>query len=175
VRQQDIRSRGSAIECRVYAEDPETGFAPSPGKVLHLVEPHGPGVRVDSGIVAGQEVPTHYDPILSKVIAWAPDREQAVRRMGQALDAYVVLGVRTNLSYLRAVVDQPAFVAGDLSTDFLSMHLRDWRRPGPTPEVAAVAALLSGRDQAGQPAGVDHSAETAFADPWDSLRGWRIG
>ncbi len=176
VRQHEVRPRGWGIECRVYAEDPEADFAPSPGTVLHLVEPHMPGVRVDSGIAAGQEIPRYYDPILSKVIAWAPDRERAVRRLREALDAYVLLGIRTNLSYLRAVLDLPAFATGDLSTDFLSLHLPRWRHPEPTDAACAVAALLSEseRPRAG-PMGMDgRPGSSGFADPWDRLTGWRM-
>ncbi|MGQ0548808.1 MAG: acetyl-CoA carboxylase biotin carboxylase subunit [Armatimonadota bacterium] len=178
LRQHEIRSRGWAIECRVYAEDPEADFAPSPGKVLHLVEPHMPGVRVDSGIVTGQEIPRHYDPILSKVIAWAPDRAGAVRRMRQALAGYVVLGIRTNLPYLRAVCDLPAFAAGELSTDFLSRHLPGWQHPAPTTEASAVAAALSDtarpKTRGGPPHADSHAEAEGFADPWDRLSRWRM-
>ncbi|HET8679141.1 MAG TPA: biotin carboxylase N-terminal domain-containing protein [bacterium] len=176
LRQRDLRSHGWAIECRVYAEDPEADFAPSPGKVLHLIEPHMPGVRVDSGVVTGQEIPRHYDPILSKVIAWAPDRAGALHRMRQALHDYVVLGIRTNLSYLRAVLDLPALAAGDLSTDFLSVHLPHWQHPAPTSEAVAIAALLSESDrpQTGAPAPPNDRPSTNFADPWERLSRWRI-
>lgn len=170
VRQDKVVLRGHAIECRVYAEDPEAGFAPSPGQVLSLVEPHLPGVRVDGGIRAGGTIPVEYDPILAKIVAWAPDRPQATRRMLRALGAYVVLGVQTNVAYLRAVVAHPAFAAGELSTDFLPQHFADWRRPEPSPEVAAVAALVSATASA--PAGPRPGPQ--FADPWDRLAGWRL-
>ncbi len=175
IRQHEVRARGWAIECRVYAEDPEADFAPAPGKILHLVEPHIPGVRVDSGVAAGQEIPRHYDPILSKVIAWAPDRVGAVRRMRQALHDYVVLGIRTNLSYLRAVVDLPAFEAGDLSTLFLSMHLPRWQHPAPGSDASAIAAVLSerGRFESGAPVAAAGRPSGVFADPWERLSRWR--
>ena len=179
LRQDDITLRGWAIECRVYAEDPAANFAPSPGRVLHLHEPQLPGVRVDSGIRAGQNIPMHYDPILAKVIAWAPTRPAAIGRMIEALREYVILGPRTNLLHLRAIVEHPAFAAGDLSTQFLSDHLGDWRPPAPSPEILAVAAMLMehGRAEAGS---AQHrvpgpmAANPSFTDPWDCLRGWRL-
>lgn len=174
--QGDVALRGCALECRVYAEDPEAGFAPSPGKVLHLCEPNLPGVRIDSGIRAGQDITIYYDPILAKVIAWAPDRAMTLRRMQQALAGYALLGPRTNLAYLQAIVAHPAFVAGDLSTEFLDEHLSGWRAPTPTAEVGAIAALLS--DPAGaaalaRPSGAREPGDR-FADPWDRMAGWRI-
>jgi 3-methylcrotonyl-CoA carboxylase alpha subunit len=172
LRQDDVALRGHAIECRIYAEDPEMDFAPSPGRVLHLHEPALPGVRVDSGIRTGWEIPIHYDPILSKVIAWAPDRPAALARMRRALSEYALLGPRTNLSFLAAVVAHPAFAAGDLSTDFLSEHLAGWRHPAPSPEVLAIAASLTGL--------ISHlpgmSSRPSLSppwDPWDRLTGWR--
>ncbi len=166
LRQEDVAWRGHAIECRIYAEDPEAGFAPSPGPVLHLSEPALPGVRIDSGIRAGQEIPVYYDPILAKVIAWAPDRPGALRRMDQALGGYVLLGCRTNVSYLRAVIAQPEFAAGHLSTDFLREHMASWRRPAPSPEIIAIAAAISEYAVA--------APGSSFADPWERLRGWRM-
>jgi acetyl/propionyl-CoA carboxylase alpha subunit len=172
-----VALRGHALECRIYAEDPAAGFAPSPGRVHRLVEPQRPGVRVDSGIRAGQDVPIEYDPILGKIIAWAPARADAVRKMRCALDEYVVLGVPTNIPFLRDVVAHPAFAAGDLSTDFLHRHFAGWRHREPAPEVYAVAAAIaevadatvpgSGRPQARAPR---HAP-----DPWDRLTGWRLG
>jgi 3-methylcrotonyl-CoA carboxylase alpha subunit len=172
--------RGHAVECRVYAEDPAHGFAPSPGRILHLAEPLAPHVRVDSGIRAGQEISIHYDPILSKVIAWAPDRMGAVRRLRTALDDYAVLGPTTNLPFLRAVLAHPAFTAGELSTAFLDQHFSGWRPPAPSPEVAAVAAVLAALDRGARPGGdveggpAASAAGRAGADPWSRLQRWRL-
>jgi acetyl-CoA/propionyl-CoA carboxylase biotin carboxyl carrier protein len=176
VSQGDVLLRGHAIECRIYAEDPAADFAPSPGRVLYLCEPDLPGVRVDSGIRAGQEITIYYDPILAKVIAWAPDRALALRRLQQALAGYVLLGPRTNLAYLQAIVAHPAFAAGELSTEFLHEHLSGWRAPNPTVEVGAIAALLSdpaGAAAPGRPSGPNQPGDR-FADPWDRLAGWRV-
>jgi acetyl/propionyl-CoA carboxylase alpha subunit len=169
--QELVGLRGHAVECRVYAEDPEADFAPSPGRVLYLFEPDLPGVRIDSGIRAGQEIPVHYDPIMAKVIAWAPDRALALRRMQQALTEYALLGPRTNVSYLRTIVAHPAFAAGALSTEFLTEHLSGWRAPQPGPEVAAIAALLS---EPAQIAGEPGRPGGRRVDPWDRLAGWRV-
>jgi acetyl-CoA carboxylase biotin carboxylase subunit len=172
--QEDVAWRGHAIECRVYAEDPEAGFAPSAGRVLHLFEPSGPGVRIDSGIGPGQAISLAYDPLLSKIIVWAPDRPQAVRRMAQALREYALLGCLTNLPYLRAVVTHPEFVAGRLSTGFLAEHLAAWRRPAPPPEIVAMAAALAAFTAAAPPPGSGAGRGASRAGPWDRLRGWRI-
>ena len=172
LQQRQIVRRGHAIECRVYAEDPEAGFAPSPGRVLHLDEPSLPGVRIDSGIWAGQDIPMVYDPILSKIIAWAPDRPRALRRMVEALREYVMLGCHTNLSYLRAVIAHPEFIAGRLSTEFLAEHMASWRRPTPSPEVVAIAAALA--RSPGAPTGGRAAPGVSRTDPWERLRGWRV-
>jgi acetyl-CoA carboxylase biotin carboxylase subunit len=169
VSEEDAVLRGHAVECRIYAEDPAADFAPSPGRVLHLFEPALPGVRIDSGVRRGQEIPLHYDPILAKVIAWAPDRLTALRRMRQALAGYALLGPRTNLAYLQTIMAHPAFAAGDVSTEFLAEHLSGWRAPTPTAEICAIAGLLSDSTLAGPgPGGV------VFADPWERLAGWRM-
>src|SRR5216684_939746 len=100
-RQQDIRLRGHAIECRIYAEDPENNFFPSPGRITRLAPPSGPGIREDSGVYEGWTVPLEYDPLLSKLIAYAPDRLTAIARMRRALDEYFVGGIKTNLPLFR--------------------------------------------------------------------------
>lgn len=177
VRQDKVALRGHAVECRIYAEDPAAGFAPSPGRVLRLVEPQRPGVRVDSGIRRGQEVPIEYDPILAKVIAWAPTRADAVRKMQHALDEYVVLGPHTNIPFLREVVAHPAFAAGDLSTDFLHRHFAGWRHRQPSPAVCAVAAAIAEAVDATTPGPGRPATDVPgrVPDPWDRLAGWRLG
>jgi len=173
-RQEELVPRGWAIEARVYAEDPEAEFAPAPGRVLRLVEPHLPGVRIDSGIAEGLEIPRVYDPLLAKVVAWGVDREQARRRLRQALAEYVLLGPKTNVSFLRAVVDHPAFAAGALTTGFLAEQFAGWRRPEPPVPVTAIAAVLAALREAAPPAPLPGSG-APFADPWERLTGWRLG
>ncbi len=121
-RQQDIRLRGAAIECRIYAEDPFNNFFPSPGKIQALFEPAGPGVRNDSGVYEGFEIPIHYDPLISKLVAYGDDRRQAIQRMRRALKEYRIAGVRTNQPFFEVLLTHPEFLQGRLSTDFIDRH-----------------------------------------------------
>ncbi len=143
-RQEDLRQRGHAIECRVYAEDPDQGFLPSPGRIRTLRVPGGPGVRDDSGVYEGYEVPVHYDPLISKLVAWGYNRKDAIARMRRAVSEYKILGIRTTLPFFERVLRHPAFVAGDFDTSFLDKAFAadDRERARPT-EVAAIAAALA--------------------------------
>lgn len=127
--QGDLSQRGHAIECRVYAEDPANGFLPVTGPVLRTVEPAGPGVRVDAGVVTGDEVTIYYDPMIAKVIVLGETRRDAIRKMEWALAQYVILGLVTNLHFLRDVIGHPAFVRGEIDTHFIDNHLDNWRSP----------------------------------------------
>ncbi len=120
--QDDLVARGAAIECRVYAEDPASGFLPSPGKIERLVTPSGPGVRDDGGAYQGAEVSSYYDPLVSKLCVWAPTRERAVMRMRRALSEYIVTGIRTNLAFHEKLFSHPEFVAGRYDTGFIDRH-----------------------------------------------------
>ena len=168
---------GHAIECRVCAENPAAGFAPSPGPILVLDEPAGPGVRVDSGLRAGWTVPAAYDSLLAKVIVWDRTRAGAIARMDQALARYVILGCGTNLGFLRDVIRHEAFSRGDTTTDFLERHFAEWRPHPPARAFAAAAALASALPVASAPRAGDGTigARTAAWDPWDLASGWRIG
>jgi len=117
--QEDIVRRGAAIECRVYAEDPSSGFLPSPGRIEKLRVPGGPGVRDDGGAYPGCEISSFYDPLISKLSVWAPDRPRAVARMARALREYVVTGIRTNLAFHQRLMAHPAFIKGDYDTGFI--------------------------------------------------------
>jgi acetyl-CoA carboxylase biotin carboxylase subunit len=118
--QEQIELRGSAIECRISAEDPHNRFLPASGTVLALQEPSGPGVRVESSLYAGLQVPLYYDPLLSKLIVWGRDRTQAIARLRRALHEYTILGVRTTLPFVRWLMEHPRFAAADMSTDFIA-------------------------------------------------------
>jgi acetyl-CoA carboxylase biotin carboxylase subunit len=122
-RQQDISIRGHALECRIYAEDPANNFFPSPGKITTLLQPSGPGIREDCGVYQGWTVPLDYDPMLSKLIAYAPDRRTAIERMRRALDEYFIGGIKTNLSLFRAMLQHPDFVAARIDTGYLDRLL----------------------------------------------------
>ncbi len=124
--------RGHAIEVRIYAEDPFQGFIPTPGKVERLRWPTGPGIRVDSGIEEGQEVGTSFDSMLAKLIVSGRDRDQAIARMKYALDETVILGLGTNVNYLRALADHPKVVAANVYTQFLDKEFDTSKAPQPT-------------------------------------------
>jgi len=145
-RQDDVRIRGHAIECRIYAEDPENNFFPSPGKITKLLQPSGPGIREDTSIYEGWKVPLDYDPMLSKLIAYAPDRAAAIARMRRALDEYFIGGIKTNLPLFRRILENPDFAAARIDTGFLDRMLAsgtagDASRNGLV-EIAAVSAAL---------------------------------
>jgi len=159
LRQEDLAPRGHAIECRVYAEDPLRGFAPSPGTVQVLQRPAGPGVRVDSGVRSGSPVPLDYDPMLAKLLVWAEDRPAALRRLRRALSEYRITGIATTLPLFRLLLDVPAFVRGELHTGLLdellaagSVEAMEAAEDPALEEVALVAAAcFAAREAEGLP------------------------
>jgi acetyl-CoA/propionyl-CoA carboxylase biotin carboxyl carrier protein len=165
--QEAISARGHAVECRVYAEDPARGFLPQAGPLLLYREPSGPGVRVDSGVSEGDAIGVDYDPMIAKVTVHAETRDFARTRAVAALRSFPVLGVRTNIAFLIALLEHPSFVAGEVDTGFIDRHLLELlRMPSPPREALAVAAVL---DAAQARAGI---SVTVPADPWTDLRGW---
>jgi acetyl-CoA carboxylase biotin carboxylase subunit len=159
LRQEDLVPRGHAIECRIYAEDPLRNFAPSPGRISLYVRPAGPGVRVDSGVITDSVVPLDYDPMLAKLVVWAPDRPAAVNRLRRALSEYQVSGVATTLTLFRALVEMPAFQTAEFHTGFLDQLLASGGladlhgRQDPEAEIAATiaAACLATTEAGGLP------------------------
>ncbi len=164
--QDDVRLTGHAVEARVYAEDPARGFLPTGGTVLALDEASAPHVRVDSGLAPGMPVTSSYDPMLAKVIAWGPDRAGALRRLDAALAATTLLGVTTNIAFLRVLLTHPDVAAGRLDTGLVERHLGDLVPAGVPGEVLAAAGLA--RLLAREPSG-------PVTDPWDIPDGWRPG
>jgi 3-methylcrotonyl-CoA carboxylase alpha subunit len=143
--QESLTTRGHAIECRVYAEDPDEGFLPQAGRLLLYREPSGPGIRVDSGVVEGTEISVNYDPLLAKLIVSAESRDAAIARAAAALRAYPVLGIRSNVPFLLSLLELPAFKSGQLHTGFVDEHLSDLLADTPpTAPVLAAAALADG-------------------------------
>ncbi len=126
--QEQLSQRGHAIECRIYAEDPANGFLPSTGKLLQFIEPRGPGIRVDSGFTAGDEVTHYYDPLLAKLIVYAEDREIAIQRMQAALKEFIIHGVITNIDFLQAVLSHPDFQNGEVTTRWVETDF-NWTPP----------------------------------------------
>jgi acetyl-CoA carboxylase biotin carboxylase subunit len=146
--QDDLSTRGHAIECRLYAEDPSQGFLPSPGTLLRYRPPAGPGIRVDDGVSEGDEVSAHYDPMVAKIIVFGDDRQHAIERMRAALMELRVGGIRTNVDLLRTILDAPAFVSGTYTTGLIGTL--DALGPPPLAEgdrrrLAAIAAILHQR------------------------------
>ncbi|WNM35272.1 acetyl/propionyl/methylcrotonyl-CoA carboxylase subunit alpha [Streptomyces sp. Li-HN-5-11] len=166
--QEDISLTGHAVEARLCAEDPARGFLPSGGTVLRLREPQGDGMRTDSGLSEGTEVGSLYDPMLSKVIAYGPDRPSALRRLRAALAETVTLGVQTNAGFLRRLLAHPAVVAGELDTGLVEREVTGLVPEGVPAEVYAAAALL--RHSALGPAG-----GSGWANPFAAADGWRLG
>ena len=175
-RQEDVGQRRHAIECRVYAEDPARDFLPSIGPVLLAEEPVGPGVRVDAGVSTGGEVSIYYDPMIAKLIVLGENRADAVRKMDWALSHYIILGITTNITFLRAIVQHPAFAAAEISTDFVEHYLSEWSpEPPPVPDEALIAAALA--DMMGDEAAVA-AITPAHGDPnspWQTLDSFRMG
>ena len=122
-RQEEVRWRGSAIECRIYAEDPYNRFFPSPGRITMLERPSGPGVRVDSGAYQGWTVPVEYDPLIAKLIVWAPTRGEAIRRLRGALAEYHIDGIKTTVGFFRDILLDEDFTAGRIDTGFIARWL----------------------------------------------------
>jgi acetyl-CoA carboxylase, biotin carboxylase subunit len=140
-RQDEIQLRGHAIECRIYAEDPENNFFPSPGLISKLEEPAGPGIRVDGGVYEGWRVPIDYDPLLAKLIGFGADRNEAIATLRRALREYFVGGIKTNISLFRQILDEPDFIAGNLHTGYLERFASLPRSESPS-DIPAIAAAL---------------------------------
>jgi acetyl-CoA carboxylase biotin carboxylase subunit len=180
--QADVEWRGHAVECRVYAEDPENNFMPSPGRITHLRLPQGPGVRDDGGVYAGAEVSIYYDPMISKLAAWGRTRDEAIDRMRRALDEYAVGGIKTTLPFFREVMRDAEFIEGRLDTGFIPRFFarRDGRSDAETRrrehagtgtteivarDLAIIAAALA-RDASEQRSSSNHQTQTRQQSAW---------
>ena len=170
--QDDLVQRGHALECRIYAEDPENNFLPSIGTLQFVQEPVGPGIRIDSGIYSGMEVTHYYDPILSKIIVWDETRQGAINKMIRALQQYIILGVKTPIPFLIEVLNHPEFRAGNLSTRFIDDYFQQWRLSFSAEELAIgiAAAKMLQKPQTRQPA----SNQRAVHNPWQTLGHWEL-
>ena len=176
LRQEDVQPRGHAIECRIYAEDPYRDFVPSTGPLLRWRPPSGPGLRLDSGVAQGQEVSIYYDPMLAKLVAWAPDRNLSMRRMDVALSQFLVLGVITNIPLLRAALGHSQFQSGEYDTGFL-----EWN-PAVTKPALTDASRLTAQALAAwasqQPVGSASPSTSvdrpAGANPWQNAGDRRL-
>ena len=168
LKQEELTQNGHAIEVRIYAEDPDNNFMPSPGIIKHITEPLGLGVRHDGYVYEGYEIPMFYDPMISKLIVWAPSREEAIERMKRALYAYKITGIKTSIPFLNRVMEVPSFVEGKYNTHIIQDNA-DYLEPRETKsqklkDVAAIATFvdyLSKLDQHKQPV-----SETSNGSNW---------
>jgi acetyl-CoA carboxylase biotin carboxylase subunit len=179
-RQNELSQRGHAIECRLYAEDPANGFLPATGQILQLTEPAGPGIRVDSGLCAGDEVSHHYDPLLAKLVVLAENRPEALHKMAWALRHYLILGVTTNLPFLLDLVQHQSFQQGGVTTTLAEQFLAQWQPPEASPPdivlmAAALADMFAAEQNKARPQ--PNSADLAGDpySPWAQLRNFRVG
>ncbi len=180
--QTDLQSRGAAIQCRVYAEDPASGFLPSPGTIHELTVPSGPGIRDDGGAYPGCTISSFYDPLISKLCVWAPTRARAVQKMRRALSEYVVTGIRTNLAFHQRLFDHPDFVAGQYDTGFLERNKDALLGYETVPEArreavaVAIAVAASRLERATGVRSAEQGESGARTSPWVAqhrARGWR--
>ncbi len=167
----ELNLSGHAVEARVYAEDPERGFLPASGRLTHLRQPEGPGVRVDTGVRRGDVIGVHYDPMIAKLIAHGRDRAEAIRRLGRALERYEILGVTTNVAYLSRIVAHPSYAAADIDTGFIERHGQSLRRAEEQNSDAAVIAVLYLHAHDAIPG---QSPLSNTCSPWARLRGFRL-
>ena len=167
-RQEDVRLRGAALECRIYAEDPANNFFPSPGLIQRLQAPRGPGIRSDSGVYEGWTVPLEYDPLLAKLVVWGNDRAEAVARLRRALSEYEVFGIKTTIPFFRRVVDHADFVAGRIDTGFIDRALAEGilSEDEPSAELERVALLAAALDASRQWSRRSRPAPPARESAW---------
>jgi acetyl-CoA carboxylase biotin carboxylase subunit len=163
-----LTPRGHAMEVRLYAEDPDNNFFPSPGKILSRTVPSGPGIRLDEGIYEGWTVPNDYDPLLGKLIAWGNSREEAIARLRRALEEYTVTGIKTNVALFRRILNEPDFLRSEIHTTWLDELLRRPRTTSPPSSTefdaaAIAAALFHATHQAGS---AEAAAQSAEPSPW---------
>jgi len=173
LKQQDLRQRGHAIECRIYAEDPENNFYPSYGKLLLVKEPQGPGIRCDSGIYSGLNVPYHYDPILSKLIVWDENRLRAIQKMKIALADYVIIGVKTQIPFMLDILDHSDFISGKLHTHFIAQHFAAWK-PAKAAENLRLALLGAALMRMNKGQRQEQTESKTALTPWQMLGRWEM-
>ncbi len=167
--QDNVRLTGHAIECRIYAEDPDNNFLPSPGKITRLRIPQGPGIRDDGGVYEGAEVSIYYDPMISKFAVYGKDREQAIERMRRALQEYQVGGIKTTLPFFREVMNDPEFLAGNIDTGFISAFNERQDHTNldeKETDLAVIAAAISSSKKAETPMSVGGSGPCRWASTY---------
>jgi acetyl/propionyl-CoA carboxylase alpha subunit len=170
--QDQLTQHGHAIECRIYAEDAANGFLPSMGKLLQYIEPRGPGIRVDSGFRAGDEVTHFYDPMLAKLIVFGEDRTAAIQKMQTALREFIVHGVTTNIDFLQDVIAHPDFADGKVSTRWVETNF-NWTPPSEPAFEALIAASLADFAIENRQSKIENRNESDPYSPWKNPNGFR--
>jgi len=175
LKQKDIIQRGHAIECRIYAEDPENGFLPSIGKLEKVDIPTGPNIRNDSGIISGMQISPYYDPMLSKIITYSENRKENINKMIWTLSKYAVMGVTTNISFLKKVLEHEEFKNGNITTHFIDNYFKDWtvtKKGLPIDAIIALAVYDSLHKKSKE---IVRYKEADPHSPWKHVGRWRVG
>ena len=165
LRQDDVKINGTAIECRISAEDPENNFAPSTGKIIELSEPGGPGIRVESGIFEGFEVPVYYDPLIAKLLVWAPTRHESIARMKRALREYRIRGIKTSIPFHLLVMDNSGFIDGNYDTTFIDKVLGGVEYKKQNYDIAAISSII-GKVLEENRTRVSEAKKESYISPW---------
>ena len=175
LKQNDITQRGHAIECRVYAEDPSNGFLPSVGTLEKVEAPTGPNIRDDSGIYTGMKITSYYDPMLAKLVTYSENRQESINKMIWALSRYVVLGVTTNIPFLKKVLEHDEFKKGNITTHFIENYFKDWivkKRGLPLDAIISLAIYDSMHSKTDE---IVRYKEEDPHSPWKHVGRWRVG
>ena len=173
LKQKDIKPHGHALECRIYAEDPELNFAPCPGKIKFIKEPKGPGIRNDSGIYKGFEVPIDYDPILAKLVVHGETRNAAISKMINALKDYIILGIKTPIEFMIDILNSKSFKNNDVFTDFIETHFPNWEKNMELSDMAMIAFVIHSLTQQKNDFTLK-SLTSKTVSPWNTLGKWEI-
>lgn len=174
LQQKDLIQRGHAIECRIYAEDAENGFLPSVGQLKKVEEPNGPNIRVDSGILSNLNISPYYDPMLSKLIVYAENREDSINKMIWALSNYVILGITSNISFLKKVIEHHEFKKGNITTHFIDNYFKDWTITKKGLPIDAILALAVHDSMHSKKEEVVRYKEADPHSPWKHVGRWRV-
>jgi len=174
LKQKDIIQRGHSIECRIYAEDPSNGFLPSTGILEKVEPPKGPNIRDDSGIFTGMEVTPYYDPLLAKLVVYAENREECLNKMKWALSRYVVLGVTTNIAFLKEVLEHEEFRKGNITTHFIDDYFKDWTVTKDGLPIDAIIALAVYDTMHTKREEIVRYKEADPHSPWKHVGRWRV-
>jgi acetyl/propionyl-CoA carboxylase alpha subunit len=175
LRQSDLSQRGHAIECRIYAEDPANGFLPSIGSLTKVQAPSGPNIRDDTGIYTGMEVTPYYDPMLAKLVTYAENRKESINKMIWALSHYIIMGVTTNISFLKTVFEHEEFKKGNITTHFIDDYFKDWTVEKDGLPIEAIIALAVYDSMHTKKQEIVRYKEVDPHSPWKHVGRWRVG